>query len=96
MSAWTWRAWAPHPRNHSPSARAQVGVWEIGTALNELQRSILSAVEARRRLSGLDDLMTYFKDQAAPPPSCQGPCTLGRLVRTMHVPDHKPYTVYGL
>ena len=41
----------------------QAGVWETGTALDELQQSILSAVEARRRLSGLDNLMTYFKDE---------------------------------
>jgi hypothetical protein len=41
----------------------QVGVWDFRRSLDELQQSILSAVEARRRLSGLDDLMTYFKDE---------------------------------
>ncbi len=37
-------------------------MWGYSTDLDALQRNILAAVEARRRLSGLNDLMTYFKD----------------------------------
>ena len=53
----------------------QAGVWSYAEDLDVLQRNILAAVEGRRRLSGLDDLMSYLKDEVratAGPPAPAG------------------------